>query len=194
MNAMDHFPTAVDFVIRHEGGYTDDPRDPGGETKYGISKRAHPDIDITSLTREGAERIYRRDYWDRLHLNRLPPILAVATLDAAVNLGPARAVKILQQSLGIFCKTSLAVDGVLGPATLAASGDLTEFESRLAAKECILARTAFYARLAKRGSMRAFLRGWTLRATALSEYLNQAFPVSPPRLQKKSPTEGLDRA
>lgn len=61
----ENFEKAVAFVLRHEGGYTNDNRDPGGETKFGISKRAYPSLDIKNLTEEQAKVIYRRDYWDR---------------------------------------------------------------------------------------------------------------------------------
>jgi hypothetical protein len=61
----EHFERAVAFVLRHEGGYVNDPRDPGGETKYGISKRAYPRLDIKGLTEADAKEIYRRDYWEK---------------------------------------------------------------------------------------------------------------------------------
>jgi len=58
----DNFERCIAFVLRHEGGYVNDPRDPGGETKYGISKRAYPGLDIKNLTEEQAKEIYRQDY------------------------------------------------------------------------------------------------------------------------------------
>lgn len=179
MNAPDAFRTALQFVLRHEGGYVNDPRDPGGETKYGISRRAYPELDISSLTLEDAGRIYKRDYWDRLSLDSLAPLLAVAVMDAAVNMGRGRAVKLLQTGLNAACGSGLAVDGIFGPATSVAARDLDDTSLRLATKESILARQAFYARLAEDASMRAFLRGWILRASALSEYLNETFSLSP---------------
>ena len=60
-----NFDVAFEKLIGHEGGYVNDARDPGGETKYGISKRAYPDEDIAGLTLERAKQIYRRDCWAR---------------------------------------------------------------------------------------------------------------------------------
>lgn len=109
------FDTAVTAVLGYEGGYVNDPNDPGGETNWGISKRAYPNLDIKNLTRDGAIQIYRRDYWDALGCDRFPPVIAIALFDAAVNQGPVAAVRILQRALGV------AVDGVIGPQTLAAA-------------------------------------------------------------------------
>ena len=66
---MSNFDRAFRFLIGEEGGYSADPHDPGGETKFGISKRAYPQLDIKSLTLDQAKAIYRRDYWDRLQLD-----------------------------------------------------------------------------------------------------------------------------
>src|SRR5690606_2973445 len=65
------FLHAVEVVLEHEGGYVHDPHDPGGETKFGISKRQYPDLDIANLTREQAIEIYRRDWWDKYGYGRL---------------------------------------------------------------------------------------------------------------------------
>uniref|UniRef100_UPI0039E582BF glycosyl hydrolase 108 family protein n=1 Tax=Klebsiella pneumoniae TaxID=573 RepID=UPI0039E582BF len=60
------FDDLIGRVLGHEGGYVNDPRDPGGETQFGISKRAYPNVDIKGLTRETAISIYKRDFWDRV--------------------------------------------------------------------------------------------------------------------------------
>src|SRR6185312_16903801 len=62
--SMSFFLPAFKIVVGIEGGYSNDPRDPGGETKFGISKNAYPNLDIASLTLEQAQQIYLRDYWD----------------------------------------------------------------------------------------------------------------------------------
>jgi len=112
-------PTTFDRALRHvlawEGLYVRDRDDPGGETKYGISKRAYPELDIKNLTREEAAAIYRRDYWDRIKGEELPPALAFAMFDCAVNQGTGTAIGILQKSLKV------ELDHKLGPATLAAA-------------------------------------------------------------------------
>ena len=68
---MTWFDQCFEKVIGFEGGYTLDPKDPGGETNWGISKRAYPSIDIKNLTREGAKEIYKRDYWDRAQCDKI---------------------------------------------------------------------------------------------------------------------------
>ena len=115
-SGQDAFSIAVGFVLsdRIEGGYVNDERDPGGETNFGISKRAYPHIDIKALTRETAMAIYRRDYWDTVRADELPPIIAIAAFDAAVNQGRDAAVRLLQRAVGVV------TDGQLGPVTLKA--------------------------------------------------------------------------
>lgn len=86
-----NFEVAMAFVRKWEGGYVNDPDDPGGETKYGISKRAYPNEDIKNLTRERAEFLYKRDYWDPLDLNKWPQDKAIVLFNVAVNMGIGRA-------------------------------------------------------------------------------------------------------
>ena len=57
------FNKIIEKVLEHEGGYVNDPKDLGGETKYGITKRFYPDVDIKNLTKEQAKTIYHTDYW-----------------------------------------------------------------------------------------------------------------------------------
>lgn len=106
------FDYACGMVLLFEGGYVNDPRDAGGETKYGISKRAYPDVDIAGLTEDGARHIYKRDYWDRRGLDGLPGAVAIAVMDAFVTGG--QPVRWLQASVGV------KQDGLLGPVTLRA--------------------------------------------------------------------------
>ena len=82
-----NFDLAFSLVIGHEGGYVNDPRDPGGETKFGISKKSYPNLNIRLLTLADAKRIYLRDYWNRLQLDRLPDAVRFDLFDAAVNSG-----------------------------------------------------------------------------------------------------------
>lgn len=91
------FERAFRIVVGEEGGYVNDPRDPGGETKYGISKRSYPNVDIKNLTLEQARAIYREDYWDALKLDGQPWHKALCLFDCAVNQGRAVAVELLQQ-------------------------------------------------------------------------------------------------
>lgn len=106
------FDRSVDIILEHEGGYVNDPKDPGGETKYGISKRAYPDLDIANLTEDQAKEIYRRDYWSTCQCDSLANGLDLLVFDAAVNQGVGAAVRMLQAELGV------TQDGVFGPKTL----------------------------------------------------------------------------
>lgn len=105
-------------ILGHEGGYWDDPV--GGPTRWGISRRSYPDLDISSLTVEDAEKIYRRDFLAPLQVDRFEDGLAYQLLDFAVNSGQRTAIKVLQRTLG------LNPDGIVGPATLVAIAGKTE--------------------------------------------------------------------
>jgi len=108
------FDEAFSALIGHEGGYSNDPRDPGGETNFGISKRAYPDVNIATLTLEQAKAIYLRDYWQRAMCDQLPPVVAFQVFDCAVNSGIGQAIRFLQRAVGV------ADDGRVGPLTIRA--------------------------------------------------------------------------
>ena len=115
-----NFEQAIERVLSHEGGYVNNPADPGGETQWGISKRSYPTIDIKALTRAAAIEIYRRDFWALVHADELFDGVAYQALDFAVNSGNSTAVRYLQRALGV------ADDGHWGPATAAAAKAMTE--------------------------------------------------------------------
>lgn len=123
------FEDCVALVLAHEGGFVDDPRDPGGATNYGISLRyartqgslldmdGDGDVDkadIVLVTPEKAKMVYRNWFWRDVRAEELPAGVDMVMFDYAVNSGAGRAIKSLQKHLGI------QVDGVLGPATMAA--------------------------------------------------------------------------
>lgn len=91
------FDQAVKFVLEREGGYVNDPQDPGGETNYGISKRAYPNVNIKALTPEDAAVIYKRDYWSPAGCDQMTPGMALVVFDTAVNVGVNRAVAWFRQ-------------------------------------------------------------------------------------------------
>jgi lysozyme family protein len=114
------FERAFDRLIGHEGSYVNDPADPGGETKWGISKRAYPTLGIAALTREDAQEIYLRDFWTRVNADSLPDGVAWQLLDFAVNSGIETAVRYLQRALGV------ADDGYWGSVSQAAADAASE--------------------------------------------------------------------
>lgn len=81
---------ALPWILKAEGGYVNDPADPGGETNYGISKRSYPELDIQHLTPVLAGGIYERDYWQAGGCDGLPAGLALIHFDSCVNCGVAR--------------------------------------------------------------------------------------------------------
>ena len=113
------FDDIIEVVLKHEGGYVNDPVDPGGETNFGIAKRSHPDVDIKNLTEECAKEIYYQDYWMKNRVPQLPDDLKHIYFDMCVNQGRGRAVKILQQAANAK-GANLKVDGGLGPKTIGA--------------------------------------------------------------------------
>lgn len=96
MENLNDFKNSLRFTLLEEvgsspnGGYTNNPADPGGETKWGISKRAHPSVDIKNLTREQAADIYVKEYWDASGCDSIPWPLCAVVFDSAVNCGVSR--------------------------------------------------------------------------------------------------------
>lgn len=105
------FDKAIKIVLEFEGGEVNDPRDPGGHTKYGISKRAFPEINIADLTLSQAINIYRFKYWNETEIERYPALLRLAVFDFCVNSGRGNAIRKLQSAIGV------ADDGIVGPIT-----------------------------------------------------------------------------
>ena len=96
---MADFYKSIDFVLSHEGGYLNDPNDPGGETNFGISKRYHPNIDIKNLTRNDAIEIYNKEYWTPSGAGTVEDdTLSLMHFDASVNIGIIPALHFLKDS------------------------------------------------------------------------------------------------
>jgi lysozyme family protein len=161
------FRAAVERTLQFEGSYVDDPADPGGATKYGISKRfldgigdnRHP----RDLTIEDARQLYLKHFWEANGYDKIAdPILAGKVFDLAVNMGPRQAHILLQRALRASSRP-VAEDGKLGPLTLAAVN--------AAQPMCLLAAlrseaAGFYRTLAATKGMDRFLRGWVGRGYA----------------------------
>jgi lysozyme family protein len=148
---MDNFDKYIDKVLKHEGGYSNDPTDRGGETKYGISKRAYPSLDIKSLTKDRAKEIYKRDYWDKNKCHLLPEGVDYVHFDTAINMGGGRASKLLQEAAGV------KVDGIVGPMTIAAAQEINP-------ERYLLLRLNYYCQIVrKRNSQAKYIGGWSNR-------------------------------
>jgi lysozyme family protein len=148
---MNAFEKAFERTIGHEGSYVWNPQDPGGETKYGISRRSYPRENISEMTIERARVIYERDFWTAAKCDEMPDKLAAEVFDAAVNSGIAQASRWLQRSLGV------ADDGVIGPVTLSAA--------RACSVDATVARFLGWrlAFMADLSTWPAFGRGWARR-------------------------------
>ena len=112
----DNWQSSLEEILHHEGGYVNPPRDPGGETNLGVTKRVYEEWggekDMRDLTREDVEPIYKQNYWDVVKGDQLPAGLDLCVFDFGVNAGPGRAAKYLQRMIGT------TVDGGIGPNTL----------------------------------------------------------------------------
>jgi lysozyme family protein len=158
---MDAFTKSVEFSLKWEGGYSNDPLDPGGETRYGISKRSYPEVDIKKLTRLDALEIYRRDFWGKAKCNLMKYPLSMVHFDCAVNSGVHQAAVLLQRALGV------ADDGNIGPKTLAA---IQQADADVLATLAIDEREHFYRALVQRTpQLSRFLAGWINRIESLRE-------------------------
>ena len=135
--------------------------------------------DIRACTREQAAILFKKHFWDAQGCAALPLPLAVALYDGAVNMGPGRAVRQLQQAMNAVGEaqldhyTSIAEDGVSGPRTAELAEALEAANLHwFAARKILRLRDAFYRDLAaKRPSLKVFLEGWRNRVKALSQYL-----------------------
>ena len=148
----DNFTLALTFSLRWEGGdkYTNDPVDPGGETKYGISKRAYPDVDIKSLTLEEATLLYKKDYWDKAGCESMEKQLAIVVFDSAVNCGVGRT-----------------------RSWLAELNEKKDLEEARKSRWFIQRRIQYYLDLVKKKpALNKYIKGWLNRTNDLSKYVD----------------------
>ena len=153
---MADFKKAILIIIKHEGGYVNDPKDPGGETKFGISKRAFPSIDIKNLTLDKACELYKVNYWNPIQGDLVKSQdIATNLFDFVVNAGIYAGVKTIQKVLNVIS------DGKLGPGTLAAINDRDE---KILNVEFTKARFEYYKSIViKNPDLNKFLVGWKKR-------------------------------
>lgn len=157
---MDRFPRALPIILHHEGGWANDPQDPGGATMKGVIQRTYdayrrkvgkPLRSVRHIEDAELHDIYRDGYWLAAKCDQLPAGLDLIVFDCAVNQGPVRARRFLQQSVGA------KVDGAIGPLTLIAVQQARPKDAIIRMKA---ARLAHYQSLPHFGR---FGRGWTRR-------------------------------
>jgi len=168
-----NFEPALEAVLKHEGGFVNHPRDPGGMTNLGVTKRVWEEWvgrqvteeEMRALTPEAVEPLYRARYWDAVRGDDLPAGVDYAVFDCAVNSGPRRAIIFAQRV------ASVTQDGVLGPKTLAAieayckkEGADTFVEVYSEEREAFLRRLPTFA---------VFGRGWTRRVADVEMYASR---------------------
>ena len=156
---MSNFDDCLKLILHHEGGYVNHPKDPGGETNLGVTKRVYEEWggtkNMRDLTVEDVAPIYKKNYWDRVKADQIPEGLNLCVFDWAVNSGTGRAAKKLQGMIGT------TVDGGIGPNTLRALKLYCETEGVEAAiSEYTKIRQEFYESLS---TFDTFGRGWTRR-------------------------------
>lgn len=155
------FDTAFNTLLKHEGGFSDHPSDPGGKTRYGITEAVAREAgyrgDMRELPIDLAKRIYKTRYWDAVRADELPEAVRYAVFDAAVNSGPRQAILWLQRAVGV------KDDGIIGPQTLAAvrAADPERLLRRILAQ-----RLRFMTGLP---NWPTFGRGWARRVADLME-------------------------
>ena len=167
------FDEAFKRLIGHEGGYSTDRRDPGNwtggrvgvgtlkGTKFGLAANTYPNLDIKSLTLAQAKAIYKKDWWDKLGADGMHSAIVFQLWDFAINAGKSRAIKELQQAVGV------PADGIIGPQTLAAvnAHDLNDVILSLTAE-----RLKFYTSLS---TFKTYGKGWTNRVADNLKYAAQ---------------------
>lgn len=155
------YDKAFQNLLKEEGGYSEDADDPGGATKYGISSRSYPHLNISSLTLDQAKKIYFKDFWSPLLLPQFKShIIASEMLEQSVNMGSKRAVTQLQ-TCAVGGGHSIAIDGDMGKKTLQAVNDMDQHALLLCIKSQAL---SYYRDLSFRNaSFKKYLKGWFQR-------------------------------
>jgi lysozyme family protein len=157
-------------VLKSEGGYVNDPADNGGETNLGVTigawgaylGRAIKPGEMKALTPDAVKPFYKAMYWDKVGGDKLPPSVAYAVFDFAVNAGVSRAAKFLQRAVGAVD------DGVVGSGTL---GMVAKADPAKLLQNFISQKIAFYTELAQRNpSQQKFLKGWLARVDEVSKF------------------------
>ena len=163
--ASENYSKCLNLILHHEGGYVNHPKDPGGETNLGVTKRVYEEWggtkDMRDLTVEDVEPIYKKNYWNRVKADDLPDGLDLCLFDFGVNAGPGRAAKYLQTMIGTVA------DGGIGPNTLRA---LANYVEEVGVEQAVYnyqdSRQKYYQSLS---TFETFGRGWTRRVDETTE-------------------------
>lgn len=163
--ASNNYQKCLETILHHEGGYVNHPKDPGGETNLGVTKRVYEEWggtkDMKDLTVEDVAPIYRKNYWDKMKGDDLPSGLDLCVFDFGVNAGPGRSAKYLQKMIGT------TPDGGIGPNTLKALATYIDSEGIDGAiKNFQKARQEYYESLS---TFDTFGKGWTRRVDETTE-------------------------
>jgi len=162
---QENYDKCLKAILHHEGGYVNHPKDPGGETNLGVTKRVYEEFggtkDMKELTVEDVAPIYKKGYWDKMKGDDLPSGLDLCVFDFGVNAGPGRSAKYLQTMIGTVA------DGGIGPNTLKAVANYVEEVGLEKAVENFQeARQGYYEKLS---TFDTFGKGWTRRVTETTE-------------------------
>ena len=154
-----NYQKCLETILHHEGGYVNHPKDPGGETNLGVTKRVYEEHggtkDMKELTVEDVAPIYKKGYWDKMKCDDLPSGLDLCVFDFGVNAGPGRAAKFLQKMIGT------TVDGGIGPMTLTkVNKHVGDNGLKESIKQYQNARQKYYENLS---TFDTFGKGWTRR-------------------------------
>ena len=154
-----NYDECLKTILHHEGGYVNHPKDPGGETNLGVTKKVYQEHggtkDMKDLVVEDVAPIYKKGYWDRMKGDDLPGGLDLCVFDFGVNAGPGRSAKYLQTMIGTVA------DGGIGPNTLkAVEAYVSEHGIEKSIKNFQEARQEYYEKLS---TFATFGKGWTRR-------------------------------
>ena len=160
-----NFDRCFDLVLKHEGGWVDHPADPGGATMKGVTigtfaqfkGRKVTKDELRNISDADLRAIYKRGYWDKVRGDELPAGLDHVAFDAAVNSGPSRGIRLLQQALGV------TADGKIGPETLARAQSVN---ARSAIEAALMARLSFMRSLKH---WPTFGKGWQARVNRVRD-------------------------
>ena len=160
-----NYDKCLKAILHHEGGYVNHPKDPGGETNLGVTKRVYEEHggtkDMKELIVEDVAPIYKKGYWDKMKGDELPNGLDLCVFDFGVNAGPGRSAKYLQTMIGTVA------DGGIGPNTLkAVNAYVSEHGIEKSIENFQEARQGYYEKLS---TFETFGRGWTRRVTETTD-------------------------